>query len=149
MLLFGVTIQKSWLLVKGTPKEGGFALGFLLRLHGLHNESTFLANTRTTRNQPPKEELCYSYPQKCCAAMQDEGGDEVDVCVLCFATSTPPHFVVNAQKILECIDPHTFGDQTIHEAQDIFHLLGKLDWQIWCCVVCSAGMVFGLICFEW
>ena len=38
--------------------------------------------------------------------------------------------------------------QTVYEAQQISHLLCTFNWQIRCCVVCSAWMVLGLIWLE-
>ena len=54
------------------------------------------------------------------APMQDDGGDEVEVCALHFAArSIPPHFVVKGIICKEnyciwCIEMHTCGDKTIN-----------------------------------
>ena len=75
-------------------------------------------------------------------ATQDDGGDEVEVCALCFQKQTTTlcgEYDKNCRA--QCIDPHNCGDETVYLVQCMSLVLSKCNSQLWsyvvCCVLCQ------------
>ena len=89
----------------------------------------------------PKDQSAGYLTQFCIEAVPDATNT---VCMRLI--SAAPNFVVNIRKsLVQNVLIHPLvGTNTDYEAQLMSHFRCNLNRQMWCCVVCSAGMAFGV-----